>query len=1065
MPTSGTFSSLALTQGKGYYVIIRAYNGVGLFEDGYSVLVIPDATPPTPGDVFDGQTPEVDIDYQADSKHVYGSWTKFPEADTAIKCYYYAVGSCLTGNYHLTENQFIPVNPPTARSFLLTNISLVNGQQYCITVMAENKAGLLSLKVSSDGFLIDLTPPNVRKAQVQDGNTGSDIDYQANNTALSAEWSGIIDPESGIQSYEYGVSKTRAGVPDVVPFRNTGLNSSATATGLSLADDVYYFIVCAVNNAGLRKCISSDGVLIDLSPPSYGVVYDGIIEPDLKYQSSLSHIAANWEGIWDLDSGVEKFEWSVGTTVHDKTSVLNYTDVGLSTHVRSQTALRLLSGTKYYVHLKVTNQIGAVRELVSDGVIVDGSPPIPSTIYPGFGSQGEWKYSKQENAFYSATTSSVAVYWNRFSEPESEVWYYKWAIGTSKCGTQVQALTNIGRSNYANTTMTDIVFKPGIKYYITVISRNRAGLVSRSCSDALVFDSTPPLPGKVHIGQPSGRNEGKTFLSNSSVSILWDEFKDPASGIKWCNISVVDQAGNIFFSAMANTSSGNITVPRSIAFRCGEYNASVECVNNAGLTSSSSSVFVIDNTPPIQNGPIIAGVSRDHSFQYQSDISSITASWPSFTDLESGIEKYYFAIGTKPYQDDVIRFENIGLVTRITKTGLSLSHGETYFITIMGKNLAGLNCSVSSLGVIIDTTLPLAENDDVQDGLHNNDVDYFPPNVGLSAQWINVTDPESGIMHSEFCLGTKPLGCQIKPMTSTGAKKSFTCPECTVYEGERVYVTVRVTNGAGLSRTLTSDGMLLDVSPPVMGDVTDGSHITGLDYNVVLEDWNISMSWFGVADTESGVRSCSWTIENNSGVILFQKKVTNNSIYEERSVFSYNKTYRDLQLIKNMTYFNVLSCLNTADMQATVWSNGFQVESVWPIPAHVRDGSVPGIDLVYLTNTKKVGANWDPFFADAKDPIVDYEMAIGAAEGREDVLHFVSVGLKRSTEKDLAPNIPAFDVLASGKKYYTTIKATTKSGLSSMQHSDGFIVDPSPPLIEDRSFSVAQTCRSRNANN
>lgn len=361
--------------------------------------------------------------------------------------------------------------------------------------------------------------------------------------------------------------------------------------------------------------------------------------------------------------------------------------------------------------------------------------------------------------------------------------------------------------------------------------------------------------------------------------------------------------------------------------------------------------------------------------------------------------------------------------------------------------------------------MPLAENDDVQDGLHNNDVDYFPPNVGLSAQWINVTDPESGIMHSEFCLGTKPLGCQIKPMTSTGAKKSFTCPECTVYEGERVYVTVRVTNGAGLSRTLTSDGMLLDVSPPVMGDVTDGSHITGLDYNVVREDWNISMSWFGVADTESGVRSCSWTIENNSGVILFQKKVTNNSIYEERSVFSYNKRYRDLQLIKNMTYFNVLSCLNTADMQATVRSNGFQVESVWPIPAHVRDGSVPGIDLVYLTNTKKVGANWDPFFADAKDPIVDYEMAIGAAEGREDVLHFVSVGLKRSTEKDLAPNIPAFDVLASGKKYYTTIKATTKSGLSSMQHSDGFIVDPSPPLIEDRSFSVAQTCRSRNANN
>ncbi|KAL9987472.1 hypothetical protein ACROYT_G001785 [Oculina patagonica] len=1053
LPTSGTLGGLTLTQGKGYYIIIRAYNAAGLSEDAYSVLVIPDATPPSPGDVFDGQTPEIDVDYQADVKHVFGTWTEFPEPHTAVRQYFYAVGSCLEGNYHVTGNQFIPLNPATATSLLLTNVTLVNGQQYCLTIIAKNKAGLLSSKVTSDGFFVDSTPPNVRKAQVHDGNIGSDIDYQANNTALSAEWSGITDPESGIQYYEYGVSRTRGGAPDVVPFQNIGLNSSTTATGLSLADDVYYFIVCAVNNAGLRKCISSDGVLIDLSPPSHGVVHDGIIEPDLRYQSSLSSIAANWEGIWDLDSGVEKFEWSIGTSEQDKTSIQNYTDVGLSTHVRSQTVLNLVSGTKYYVHLKVTNQIGAIRELVSDGVIADGTPPIPSTIYPGFRSQSEWKYNDQENTFFSATASSISVYWNKFAEPESEVWYYKWAIGTSKCGTQVQPLINIGRANYANTTMTDLVFRSGVKYYVTMISRNRAGLVSQSCSDALVFDSSPPLPGKVHVGQLPRQNERRTFIRNKSVIFFCYEFVDPESGIKMCNISVLDEAGNVFFSAVRNTSSGNVTLPGSMDFPHGEYNASVECINNADISSSSSLIFVIDITPPIATGPIIAGVSRDLSFQYQSDTSSVTASWPSFTDLESGIEKYYFAIGTKPNQDDVVSFEDIDLATRITKTYLSLSHGHTYFITVMAKNLAGLNSNVSSLGLAIDTSTPSAESSDVQDGSGDEDIDYFSPNMELSAQWEHITDPESGIIHSEYCLGTKPLGCQIKPMTSTGTNKSFTCPECIIFEGERVFVTVRVTNGALLSKTVTSDGMLLDVSAPVMGPVIDGNQVIGFDYNVVLEDWNISMSWFGVEDTESGVRSCSWSIENTGGIILFQKTVTNNSIYEERNVFSDNQTYKDLQFTRNMTYFNVLTCLNKADLQAFVRSDGFRVEPIWPIPATVRDGSVPGTDLVYLTNTKNVGANWDPFFADDKDPVVDYEMAIGTAAGKEDVLRFTSVGLKRNIEKDLAPDIPDLDVLETGKMYYVTIKATTSSGLSSVQYSDGFTVDPNPPLKTEVSVS------------
>ena len=1049
LPTSATFRNLALSQGKGYYVIIRAYNAAKLYKDAYSVLVIPDFTPPSSGKVFDGPTLEVDIDYQADVKYVYGSWSSFPEPHTSVKQYYYAVGGCITGNYHVTGNGFVKVDPPTATSFVLTNISLINGQRYCVKIKAENKAGLFSSEVSSDGFIADVTPPSSRNAQVRDGNMGSDIDYQDNTTAMSAEWEGFADLESGIQYYEYGISRSRAGTPDVSPFKNAQLNASGTVFGLSLTDDVYYFIVCAVNNAGLRKCVGSDGVLVDLSLPSHGVVHDGIIEPDLKYQSSLTSMAANWEGIWDLDSGVETFEWSIGTSVNDKTSVQDFTNVGLSTHVKSKVILKLTSGTKYYVHLKVTNQAGAVRELVSDGVIADGTPPIPSTIYPGFGSQDGWKYSSLEQAFYSASSSIIAVYWNRFPEPESEVWYYKWAIGTSKCGTQVQPLINIGRSNFANTTMTDLVFRSGVKYYVTVTSRNRAGLMSQSCSDALVFDSTPPHPGDVYVGKSPPSKRKETFISNNSMVISWEEFSDPESGIKRCNISILDRAGNIFFEESRSTSFGNISLPENVLPPAGEYNASIECMNNAGLASSSFSVFVIDNTPPIKTGPILAGVSRDGNFQYQSDSKSITASWPPFSDLESGIEKYYVAIGIQPYQDDVVRFENVHLATRIDKSDLSLSQGGVYYITVIVFNPAGLSTNISSDGLVIDTSSPLAENMDIKDGPGGEDIDYFSPKIGLSAHWENIIDKESSIVQSQYCLGTKPLGCQIKPMTSVGRNKSFTCADCNVLEGTKVYVTVQVTNGAGLCKTRSSDGMLLDVSPPLMGDVIDGSDIPGVDYNVVLEDWNVSMTWFGAEDAESGVQSCTWTIESKRGVIWYKDDIGNNSIYGERGVFSINQTYKDLHLPRNTTYHNVLTCLNKAELQSTVRSNGFIIQPIWPVPAVVRDGSKQGTDLVYLTSTKIVGANWNPFFADNKDPVVNYEVAVGTAAGKDDVLRYRSIGLKLNVALDLAPDIPDLDVLEAGTSYYVAVKATSSSGLTSMQFSDGFIVDPSPPLLTE----------------
>ena len=212
-------------------MIIRAVNKAKLYKDASSVLIIPDASPPQPGNVFDGVTPLTDVDYQTDLRSVHATWTSFPEPHTAVKEYMYAVGSCLPGNYHVTGNRFIPASPPTATSITLSKLNLVNGQKYCVKVKAKNMAGLFSREVSSDGFIVDVTPPDVSKAQVRDGGTGADIDYQANTTSLSAEWEGVRDPESGISLYEYGISRNRDGSPDTLGFRNVGVQTRVTVSG------------------------------------------------------------------------------------------------------------------------------------------------------------------------------------------------------------------------------------------------------------------------------------------------------------------------------------------------------------------------------------------------------------------------------------------------------------------------------------------------------------------------------------------------------------------------------------------------------------------------------------------------------------------------------------------------------------------------------------------------------------------------------------------------------------------------------------------------------------------
>ena len=483
------------------------------------------------------------------------------------------------------------------------------------------------------------------------------------------------------------------------------------------------------------------------------------------------------------------------------------------------------------------------------------------------------------------------------------------------------------------------------------------------------------------------------------------------------------------------------------------YYAIVKCFNKAGLYSKARSPqFTYDTSPPFYDGNITSGVARDNTMQYQPVTNFITATWHPFTDQESPIAKYEFAVGTSPEKDNIVKFQDVRLCNTFTKGMIHLSHSKIYYVSVRANNAAGLSSTETSLGVLVDTTPPIASNARVLDGQDVEDINYFSTLV-VAAHWEGFRDPESGILKYEYCLGTSPSGCQIRSFVNVGNNTSFECHDCGVTAGETVFVTVRVTNKAGLRNVKASDGMLFDSSPPVVGQIIDSR--TGellKDTNTVLFHWNISMAWTGAHDRQSDVKECTWTIESAGGEILNSVLITN---VTENKLLSYDteKMYHEISENTSVTYYNFIHCKNKAGLLGSKRSNGFQIKQYWPTHSAVRDGLEYGKDQDFLTSTRTLSANWDIFKANDFDPITRYAWAVGTSTGKDDVFKMTDIGLATSAYKELAPDHTEIDILTPGSKYYVTVEATSASGVSTSQSSNGFIVDPSPPVLTEISVS------------
>lgn len=108
----------------------------------------------------------------------------------------------------------------------------------------------------------------------------------------------------------------------------------------------------------------------DLTAPAAAAVSDGL-GADIDTQASLSLIEANWGAFADLESGIAKYEWAIGT-LPGAQNVMAFADVGLSTSASSP-PLSLSPGQAYHVTVRATNGVGGRAAASSDGVTTNGT--------------------------------------------------------------------------------------------------------------------------------------------------------------------------------------------------------------------------------------------------------------------------------------------------------------------------------------------------------------------------------------------------------------------------------------------------------------------------------------------------------------------------------------------------------------------------------------------------------------------------------------------------------------------------------------------------------------------
>lgn len=676
---------------------------------------------------------------------------------------------------------------------------------------------------------------------------------------------------AAIEQYEVAVGSLPGALDLSGGYRKLGSSDiaaqGASVKGLSLEHGQQYWVsVRATDATGIHKVASTDGIRVDRTAPiaTSAVVSDGRDIQDLDFQLPTTTLAATWSGFSDPESGIAFYRVGhvfvpSGGSLQSNQLPSKWRNVGLENSAQVTPETPLATGT-YYTFVKATNLVGMESAAVkSDGVVVDGTPPVAVSCGAAAGSNlasSAWAYVGN-----AATAGDEIVLPEPTSTATQEI---KTKVGTMYT-VSFSARVDVDKDTFGSSKgvltagpgvfsfLADVLHVDPVShwrdYTFQFVAGNKKSEVrfaaSRHASytpnlhikDVVVAACKPSTEPSVHAGPPFQ-------ASFETIAAQWS-VDDEESGIDEFQWAIGTIAGGEQLQTYTSVGRNTHASTSQLVLAHGmQVYVTVLATNGAGVsaTLSSSTAVTIDQTPPA------IGIVSD-SGPYQFNGKSITARWADAADVDSGLSWCEYAVGNTPGAVDVLDFartqgqEGVATDIKISLPAGKVSDQNVLFVTVRCANKAGLVGSATSEGVRVLLSPPTMDqaivevSNPVSLSVHGSVPGVQSVTDSIVVSWAGFGTVDGMLLNYEVQVRGAGVTNQ---WLDVGSHQVATITDLKLAENEKYAVAVRATDGAGRTSDEKLASMSVDTTPPVQTKVKpcakkDGKHVK-IDFAGVFSD-------------------------------------------------------------------------------------------------------------------------------------------------------------------------------------------------------------------------------------
>ncbi|NQU97964.1 hypothetical protein HQ533_00715 [Candidatus Woesearchaeota archaeon] len=435
-------------------------------------------------------------------------------------------------------------------------------------------------------------------------------------------------------------------------------------------------------------------------------------------------------------------------------------------------------------------------------------------------------------------------------------------------------------------------------------------------------------------------DDGSVTISSRWIRVNWTNSSDDY--LDYYELSLGTEAYNEsgynsvrdWFSVGANNSrneSWDITPGNAYYFNV----RPVDIFGNVGNVTSSNGIIYEDNSPPALGNITIIGTGANIGYTQRTD--ELSANW-NFTDPQTGISMYEYAIGTTTYP--ITGWDSIKIVTEwnyssVTAANLTLQEDVPYYFSVRAKNgyQYGYGWSdwyYSPSDITVDSTPPAGGSIYYQAGISTGS--------SVSIAYSTGYDLVSGIYRAALMKATANMNAtnggrcegysnydEVLNVTLLTNGTNATLNDVSLENGKchrfAIYVWDYAGNKARYYLGNQIYNLSVDSTPPQSFTVADSGHITS--------STTLVFSWESSNDPESGISYYQYRLEDQDGgppIVDWTNNGLSTSVND----------LQNLNLSDEDTYYLIVRAWNNINVQTNASSNGITyLDMSTPLPLTV----------------------------------------------------------------------------------------------------------------------------------